>query len=112
MADGREIVEEAYKIVVGVSEGLGELKGSFTEETFADFEGSIGSAIKWAKLCRNKVWLRGAEGTGLAQGCLEAAKRLKADLGTPDTANEDAAALASEFESLARIIATKVQVIT
>ena len=112
MTDGREIIEEAYKIIMGVSGGLGELKGSYSEEAFAEFEESIGSCLKWAKLCRNKVWLRTGEGIDRARTCLDAANRLKANLGVPAAASEAAAELSSQLESLARIIATKAQVIT
>ena len=112
MADGREIIEEAYKIITGISHGLGELKGIYSEEAFAEFEESIGSCVKWAKLCRNKVWLRTGEGIERAQPCLDAANRLKANVANPDAANDAASDLSSQLETLARIIATKAQVIT
>ena len=112
MADGREIIEETYKIVVAISDGLGDLKPTYPEELFGGLEGSTASCLKWAKLCRGKVWLRSAEGTGLAQGCLDVAKELKANLGQPAAASEAAAALSSQLESLARLIATKAQVLT
>jgi hypothetical protein len=112
VADGREIIEETYKTITGISDGLGELRKSYPEEAFVEFEGAIGSCIKWAKLCRNKVWLRTGEGIGRAQGCLDAAGRLQANLGNPDIANEAAADLSSQLEGLARVISTKAQVIT
>ena len=112
MTDGREIIEEAYKVIMGVSGGLGDLKGSYSEEAFVEFEESIGSCVKWAKLCRNKVWLRTGEGIERAQPCLDAANRLKANVANPDAANDAASDLSSQLETLARIIATKAQVIT
>ena len=112
MADGREMIEEAYKIITGIADGVGDLKGRYSEEAFSEFEASIGSSLKWVKLCRNKVWLRTGEGIERAQGCLAAAQRMKADLGNPAAASEAAADLSSQLEALARIISTKAQIIT
>ncbi len=112
MADGRQMIEEVYKTITGISERLEELKGNFSEDAFAEFEGAIESCLKWGKLCRGKVWLRTAEGTDRAQGCFDAAERLMAGLDNPETAGAEADDLAAQLESLARILATKSQIIT
>ena len=112
VADGRESIEDAYKIITSAADGLGDLKGRYSKEAFAEFEASIGSCQKWVKLCRNKVWLRTGEGIDRAQSCLEAAQRMQADLNNPAAANEAAADLSSQLETLARIISTKAQIIT
>ncbi|MDY7039684.1 MAG: hypothetical protein SVX38_02345 [Chloroflexota bacterium] len=112
MADGRDIIEEVYKIITEVSNGLDDLKGTFSGEQFSELEGFVESSKKWIRLCRRKVWLRGREGTELAQGCLDAANEFKAALNDPAAANEAAADLSRQLESLARLIATKVQVLT
>jgi len=112
MADGRDLIEEAFNIVKETSDGLLNFKAKYPAEAFAEFEGVVTSALKWLKLCRGKVWLRGLEGTTLAQGCLDAAKQLKAALDDPHAAIEAAGDLSGQAEQLAKIIATKVQVLT
>jgi hypothetical protein len=112
MADGRDLIEEAYNIIKETSDALPNFKASFRAEAFAEFEGVVGSALKWVKLCRGKVWLRGHEGTALAQDCLEAAQHFKAALNDPSAAIEAVGDLSSQLEQLAKIIATKVQVLT
>jgi hypothetical protein len=112
VADGREFVEQAYVIVNDVAGSLEHLRDGYPEETFGEFEDYIGASIKWAKLCRNKVWLRSHEGTELARSCLDAANRLRGSLAQPALATEAGADLSSQLESLARLISTKAQIIT
>ncbi len=112
MADGRDIIEEVYGIVKEVSGEFGDLKGPFSDEEFSEFEGYIASAMKWVKLCRRKIWLRGKQGTDMARECLDAANQLKVALDDPPAAKEAAADLAQRLEALARLVATKAQVLT
>ena len=112
MADGRSIIEEVYGIIQEVSNGLGDLEGVFSDEAFSELERYVESSRKWVKLCRKKVWLRGKQGTKMAQGCLDAANEFKAALDDPPAANEAAAGLSQQLEVLARLIATKAQVLT
>jgi hypothetical protein len=112
MADGRDLIEETYQIVTEIAGKMDELKDPFPEETFSEFEWEIEASVKWAKLCRRKVWLRGAEGTQMAQGCLTAARKLQGVLDDPPAAVEAATDLSLQLETLARVIATKSQVLT
>lgn len=112
MADGREIIEEVYRIVSEISDGLPALKGSLPSETWSELEWEMQSATKWVGMCRDKVWLRGKQGTDMAQTCLDAARKLQASLHNPSTVLEAAAGLSTELETLARVIASKVQVLT
>jgi hypothetical protein len=112
MADGRDLIEETYQIVVEIAARKSELGPLFPEQIFSEFEGEMEAADKWIKLCRRKVWLRGAEGTRMAEGCLAAAHGLQAALGDPPAALEAAADLSLQLETLARVIATKSQVLT
>jgi hypothetical protein len=112
VADGREIIEQAYEILAQVSGKTEELKGSYSEDEQVELTEILAGADKWVGLCRRKVWLRGKEGTDLAQGCLDAANRLQSSLGQPADAIEAAADLSARAEALARIISTKSQVLT
>ena len=112
MTDGRQIIEDTHSIIMGVSNGLDNVEGNFSEEEFAEFKLYVVEAQKWVRLCRKKVWLRGKEGTDMAQGCLDAALDLKAALDDPSRAVDAAGDVSSKLESLARVIATKSQVLT
>ncbi len=122
MADGRQLIEETYRVTMDVYDGLADQKATYqkatyqkatyTEEALAELEGAMASCVKWAKLCRGKVWLRTGEGAALAEGCLASARELEANLGQPGPAIEAALTLSGQLEALAKIIATKSQVIT
>ncbi|MDY7076778.1 MAG: hypothetical protein SXV54_07605 [Chloroflexota bacterium] len=112
MVDGRQLIEDTRNIILEVSAGLDAQKGTFSDEQFAEFEMYIESAQKWVKLCRKKVWLRGKEGTDMAQRCLSAADRLQTSLDKPAVAIVAAADVSTQLESLARVISTKSQVLT
>lgn len=112
MTDGRQLIEDTRAIILEVAAGLDGLKGAFSDDEFAEFEMYLESAQKWVNLCRKKVWLRGKEGTDMAQGCLEAAERLQASLDDPEAAIDAMAEVSSKLESLARVISTKSQVLT
>lgn len=112
MADGRELIEQVYQVVIELAgKGDGLVKG-LAEDQAEEFRGEMEAAVKWVKLCRDKVWLRGKQGTDMAQGCLESANRLKASIGDPAAAVEAVADLSLRLETLARLIASKVQVLT
>lgn len=112
MANGMEIIEQVHGIIDEQGQALDGLRGTFPDEALAQFTATMESAAKWVKLCRRKVWLRGKQGTEMAQGCLDAANRLIAAMDNPAAANEAAADLAGRLEELARLLATKVQVLT
>lgn len=112
MADGRDYIEEAYRSISAISEGMGAQKEAYPEGAFADFEAGVAGSLKWAKVCRGKVWLRTGEGTAMASSCLDTANELKANLGEPSAAAESALTLTSQLEALARVLASKAQVIT
>jgi hypothetical protein len=105
-------VEEAYQVVVWVAGERDGLQGTYSAEELTELDSVIASCAKWAKLCRGKVWLRSAEGTARSEGCLVAASELKTNIGKPAAAIDAAIDLSSQLESLARVIATKAQVIT
>ena len=112
MADGRDIIEQAYETLMQVSGKTDELKGGYSKDEHIELTEILEGAQKWVGLCRRKIWLRGKEGTDLAQGCLDAASRLQASLGQPVDAIEAAADLSARSEALARLISTKSQVLT
>jgi hypothetical protein len=112
MADGRDVIEQVNDLLPdfpGKTEGLGVI---YTADELAELRSYLAGAQKWIALCRRKVWLRGHEGTHMAQGCLDAAGRLQGSLERPDQALEAAADLSFRLEALARIISTKSQVLT
>lgn len=115
MADGRELIEQAYQIITELAgKGDGLVKG-LAEDQAEEFKAEMEAAVKWVKLCRDKVWLRGKQGTDMAQECLESANRLKAGLEDKidaAAAVEAVADLSLRLETLARLIASKVQVLT
>ena len=112
MADGRELIEQAYQIITELaSKGDGLVKG-FTPDQAEEFKAEMEAAVKWVKLCRDKVWLRGKQGTDMARECLDSANRLKAELANAPAAVEAVADLSLRLETLARLIASKVQVLT
>ncbi|MBW8382511.1 MAG: hypothetical protein K0M69_08345 [Youngiibacter sp.] len=111
MSDGREIIDETYKLIKGIAESLDGSKESYSDENYAELSETISSSVDWAKKCRNKVWLRSKEGTDLAQGCFDSASALKEEIGST-AALEGAASLNYKLESLAKIIATKASVMT
>jgi hypothetical protein len=49
MADGRDLIEEAFNIVKETSDGLLNFKAKYPAEAFAEFEGVVTSALKWLK---------------------------------------------------------------
>jgi hypothetical protein len=108
MADGRQIINETYKIIKEVSEELQGQKDNHSE----DLEKDVGICLKWVQKCQNKVWLRSKEGTDLAQGCRDEAERLKENLTDASVAIEAALDLSMQLESLAKIIASKATVLT
>lgn len=112
MADGREIIEEIITLLNEISEKKEGVKDKYSAQDLEDLEASLASAQKWAAFCRRKVWLRGKEGTDMAQGCLDATKELAEVLDMPAKALEAAANAAYLLESLARVVATKSQVMT
>lgn len=111
MSDGREIIDETYKLVKGTLESLEGFKESYSEEHYAELLETITGSVEWAKKCRNKVWLRSKEGTDLAQGCLNAAVALNEVMGKSESL-DGAASLNYKLESLAKVIATKASVMT
>jgi hypothetical protein len=112
MADGRQHIEDTRAIILEAAAGLDDLKGTFSEDEFDEFETYLESAQKWVELCRRKVWLRGQEGTAMAQGCLDSANQLQAAIKEPDDAIEAVAEVSYRLESLARVLSTKSQVLT
>lgn len=112
MADGRQLIEETRDILLDVSARTGDPEGTYTDEERAELERYLEDGRKWVKLCRKKVWLRGQEGTGRAQACLDVAVKLQNSLAEAAVAVEAAADLSQRLDSLARLIATKAQVLT
>lgn len=112
MADGRDLIEETVAILGQIVEQLPAVKPHYSAEEFEELGSYLEGAQKWANACRKKVWLRGKEGTDMAQACLDAAKRLLEILGRPAEALEAAADLSFRLENLARVIATKSQIMT
>ena len=112
VADGRQHIEDTTAIIEEVSARLGDLKDGYSADQLAELEMYLESAQKWVKLCRRKVWLRGQEGTAMAQGCLDSANQLQAAMKEPDDAIEAVAELSYKLESLARVLSTKSQVLT
>ena len=112
MADGRDLIEEAYKIVTELTGSLDGVIASFSADAAKEYKSELEAAMKWAKLCRDKVWLRGKQGTDMAQDCLSSAKRLQESLTDAAAAIEGVADLSLRLETLARLIASKVQVLT
>lgn len=112
VADGRDLIEETVVIIGQLVEKLPAVKPHYSDEEFKELESYLESAGKWVAACRKKVWLRGKEGTDMAQKCLDVAKHLQEVLDKPAAALETAADLAYQLENLARVIATKSQVMT
>jgi hypothetical protein len=112
VADGRDHIEDTYSIIQEVSGQLGDLTNEYSADELAEFEMYLESAQKWVQLCRRKVWLRGQQGTSMALGCLESAQRLQTDINAPEAGIDTMAELSSKLESLARLLATKSQVLT
>jgi len=112
MADGRDLMEEVREIIMDLSSKTDDLEATYPESTLAELKSYLEEADKWVKLCRKKVWLRGLEGTEKAQACLDTANKLQDSWEQPAVAVEAAADLASKLDSLARLIATKSQVLT
>jgi len=112
MADGRQLIEDTRAIILDVAGGLDGFKDTMSDDQFAEFEMYVESAQKWVKICRKKVWLRSQEGTDRAQRCFDAAQRLDASQDQPTAALDAAGDLAAQLESLARVLATKSQVLT
>jgi len=112
VADGRELIEEVVGILGRLPDQLQAVEGSYSPDERTEMDEILEGANKWVGMCRKKQWLRGAEGSGMAQGCLDAAKRLEGSLGNPAEAIEDAADVCSQLERLARLVATKSTVMT
>lgn len=112
MADGRDLIEETVAIIGQLTEGLPAVQAHYSADEFEELKSYLESAGKWAAACRKKVWLRGKEGTDMAQKCLDVAKHLQEVLDKPAAALEAAADLSYQLENLARVIATKSQVMT
>jgi hypothetical protein len=112
MSDGRDIMKETYKLTKELSKELDENKEKFSDGKFEKTKKELEESLKWAKKNRNSVWLRTAEGTGLAKGCLDEAKKLKESMEDENKAVDKALDLKLKLESLAKIIATKASVMT
>lgn len=112
MADGRELIEQAYQIITELASKGDSLVKDLADDQADEFKTEMDAAVKWVKLCRDKVWLRGKQGTDMAQECLESANRLKAAIADPAAMVEAVADLSLRLETLARLIASKVQVLT
>ena len=112
MADGRQHIEDTYTIIQKASGRIGDLEDTYSADELAELQIYLESAEKWVKLCRRKVWLRGQEGTAMAQGCLDSANRLEIALDDPEAGVDTMAELSAKLESLARVLSTKSQVLT
>jgi hypothetical protein len=112
MSDGRDIMKETYKIIKELSGDFDSKKGEFSDEKFRSTKKELEESLKWAKKNRSSVWLRTAEGTKLAKGCLEEAKNLEEKINDEKEAADKALDLKIKLESLAKIIATKASVMT
>ncbi len=112
MADGRDLIEETVALIGQIAEQLPAVKSHYSDAEYEELQSYLESAGKWADSCRKKVWLRGKEGTDMAQQCLNAARELQGSLDKPAVALEAAASLSFQLENLARVIATKSQVMT
>jgi hypothetical protein len=112
VADGRDHIEDTNTIIQRVAGQLGGLGDTYSADQLDEFEMYLESAQKWVKLCRRKVWLRGQEGTAMAQGCLNSANQLQAAIKEPEDAIEALADVSYKLESLARVLSTKSQVLT
>jgi len=112
MSDGRDIMKETYKIIKKISAEFDSKKGDFSDEKFETIKKELEESLKWAKKNRNSVWLRTAEGTGLAQGCLDEAEKLQEVIDEEKKAADKVLDLKIKLESLAKIIATKASVMT
>ncbi len=112
MADGRDLIEETVAIIGQIKEGLPAVQPHYSADELEELKSYLESAGKWVAACRKKVWLRGQEGTSMAQKCLDVAKHLQEILDKPAAALETAADLSYQLENLARVIATKSQVMT
>ncbi len=112
MSDGRQIIDEVYRVVKGISEKMETKKSIYPDDVFASTTQDVEASLTWAKKCRNKVWLRSKEGTDLAAGCLNAANGLKEKLDDTSSAPGAASELLIKLETLAKIIATKASVMT
>ena len=112
MADGRELIEQAYQIITELASKGDSLVKDLADDQADEFKTEMDAAVKWVKLCRDKVWLRGKQGTDMAQEGLESANRLKAAIADPAAMVEAVADLSLRLETLARLIASKVQVLT
>jgi hypothetical protein len=105
MADGRDIIEEVLEALSQVKSRIPEQSNAYSADEAAELKDILESASKWIQQCRKKIWLRGKEGTDMAQGCLDG-------LAAPEVAMEAASDLAYRLESLARLLSTKSQVLT
>lgn len=112
MSDGRDIMKETYKIIKKISGEIDSKKGNYSDEKFETIKKELEESLNWAKKNRNSVWLRTAEGTGLAQGCLDEAKILEENIDDEKEAVGKTLDLKIKLESLAKIIATKASVMT
>jgi hypothetical protein len=112
VTDGRDHIEDTNTIIQEIAGQRGDLNDTYSADQLDEFEMYLESAQKWVKLCRRKVWLRGQEGTAMAQGCLDSANQLQAVLKEPDEAIEALADVSYKLESLARVLSTKSQVLT
>jgi hypothetical protein len=112
VADGRELIEQIVVILGEVPAQVKAVAGGYSADQRIELDEILAGATKWVGMCRKKQWLRGVEGTGMAQGCLDAAQRLQNSLADPATAIDEAADLSSQLERLARLVATKSTVMT
>lgn len=112
MADGREHIENIHITLVDLANQLEEQKGRFSDTEFAELTKNLLASQNSVRMCRGKVWLRSKEGTEITQKCLESVQNLRGELGQPSAAIGTAKNLAEQLEALARLIASKSQVLT
>ena len=112
MADGRDHIEEVHTILVDLVSRLEEQKGNYPDDKLDELQKNLQAAQTHLRSCRKKVWLRSKEGTEMAQKGLEYAQKLQKGYDQPAVAVDAAQNLAAQLESLARLIASKSQVLT
>ena len=112
MADGRNHIEEVHTILFDLVSRLEEQKGSYPDDKLAELQKYLQAAQNHVRSCRKKVWLRSKEGTEMAQKCLEYAQELQSGYDQSSVAVGAAQNLMAQLESLARLVASKSQVLT
>lgn len=111
MEDGRVLVKEALQIIHGIADNLQGIKDNFAGGDFPAFEADVMKSLDWTKKCQNKVWLRSAEGSNMAEDVLDAAKQLQDHVNSPDV-NEKASTYFQKIEHLGKELSYKVSYMT